>query len=134
MLFSVQKGLFFWSPLLLLAVAGLALLVADSARALSAAGRRRAGCGTYVIASWWDWQFGGSFGHRGFIDVYPIFGAGAGSASSNGRRGGDPAGGPWHVVVAVSLCVVQMLQSWNGILPMSDTTWAQYRGVFLHIR
>ena len=23
---------------------------------------------TYMIASWWDWQFGGSYGHRGFVD------------------------------------------------------------------
>ena len=25
----------------------------------------------YIIASWWDWQFGASYGHRGFVDALP---------------------------------------------------------------
>jgi hypothetical protein len=25
----------------------------------------------------------------------------------------------------------QMLQYWNGVMPMSDLTWDQYRAVFL---
>ena len=74
-LISVQKGVFFWSPLLLLGVAGLFLL----------RGRLRAFviptclvliADTYLIASWWDWQFGASYGHRGFIDLFPLLALG----------------------------------------------------------
>jgi hypothetical protein len=36
--------------------------------------------------------------------------------------------------LAIALSVVQMLQYWNGILPMSDTTWTRYREVFLKLR
>jgi hypothetical protein len=25
----------------------------------------------------------------------------------------------------------QMLQYWHGVLPMNDTTWPQYRAIFL---
>ena len=35
---------------------------------------------------------------------------------------------------AVALSVIQMLQYWNGVLPFSDTTWQQYRGLFLRLR
>jgi hypothetical protein len=27
----------------------------------------------YVISSWWNWWYGMSFGHRAFIDYYPLF-------------------------------------------------------------
>ncbi|MBX2928990.1 MAG: hypothetical protein KF852_14230 [Saprospiraceae bacterium] len=26
----------------------------------------------YLFASWWAWWFGGAFGHRSFIDLYPL--------------------------------------------------------------
>ena len=35
------------------------------------------------------------------------------------------------VVIAIALNLFQMLQYWNGVLPFSDTTWDQYRGLFL---
>jgi len=38
------------------------------------------------------------------------------------------------VVAAIALNLFQMLQYWNGVLPMSDTTWDQYREVFLSWR
>ncbi len=34
-------------------------------------------------------------------------------------------------VVAVALSVAQMIQHWNHILPIADTTWDQCRGLFL---
>ncbi|HEX6973272.1 MAG TPA: hypothetical protein VF147_02660, partial [Vicinamibacterales bacterium] len=66
-LLSVQKGLFFWSPILLLAVAGLVMLArsGNAARAFVVPGVIFLAIDTYIIASWWDWQFGGSYGHRG---------------------------------------------------------------------
>ena len=38
------------------------------------------------------------------------------------------------VVGAVALSLVQMFQYWNGVLPMSDTTWDRYREIFLRLR
>jgi hypothetical protein len=35
------------------------------------------------------------------------------------------------VVLAILLNIFQMLQYWNHVLPFSDTTWDQYRRVFL---
>ncbi|MDP9322246.1 MAG: hypothetical protein M3P13_01320 [Acidobacteriota bacterium] len=136
-LFSVQKGLFFWSPLLLPACAGLFGLARSghSARAFVLPAVLFLVANTYVIASWWDWQFGGSFGHRAFVDALPVFAIGLAAFFEWSAR--NPA--RWRavtsvVVIAIALNLFQMLQYWNGVMPMSDTTWSQYRGVFLKWR
>ena len=91
---------------------------------------------TYLIASWWDWQFGGSYGHRGFVDVLPLFALGLAAAFECAPH---PAPGAcrsrrrrrsrWSRSL-----VFQMLQYWYGIVPFSDTTWPQYRELFLQWR
>jgi membrane-bound metal-dependent hydrolase YbcI (DUF457 family) len=90
---------------------------------------------TYIIASWWDWQFGASFGHRGFVDTLPILAigmAGCFAALTEHRRLQSFVA--VLVVLAVALNLFQMLQYWNHVLPFSDTTWEQYRGLFLRWR
>ena len=133
-LFSVQKGLFFWSPLLLASSVGLAWLARSrhSARAFVLPALLVLVVDIYIISSWWDWQFGGSFGHRGFVDTLPIFAIGMaaclewGSSTPGARRIITIV-----IVLAVALNLFQMLQYWNHVLPFSDTTWDQYRRVFL---
>ena len=136
-LFSVQKGLFFWSPLLLPACAGLLGLArsSHSARAFFLPAVLFLVANTYVIASWWDWQFGASFGHRAFVDALPVFAIGlAAFFEWCGREPARRRAVTAVVVVAIFVNLFQMLQYWNGVLPMSDTTWNQYRGVFLKWR
>ncbi len=136
-LFSVQKGLFFWSPLLLGSVVGFVWLARsrDSARAFVLPAALFLTLDTYVMASWWDWQFGGSFGHRGFVDTLPLLAIGMAAffgrlATHHALRRAITA----IVVLAVALNLFQMLQYWNHVLPFSDTTWKQYREVFLRWR
>ena len=132
-LFSVQKGVFFWSPLLLVAAAGY-LLRHRSTRAFALGAIVVFVANTYVIASWWDWQFGASYGHRGFVDALPLFAFGLAaffewSAAAKPRQWAVSAA----IVAAVYLSIVQMLQYWNHVMPMSDTTWDHYRSVFLRL-
>jgi membrane-associated PAP2 superfamily phosphatase len=87
---------------------------------------------TYLIGSWWDWQFGGSFGHRGFTDglgLAAIFTATFFSWA--GRRPRLAIGVAIATSLAVLLSIAQMLQYWAGILPIANTTWDQYRALFL---
>jgi hypothetical protein len=140
-LFSTQKGLFFWSPVLLLACAGFVILSRSthSAHKFLLPSVVFLALDTYVIASWWDWQFGGSFGHRGFVDVLPIFAIGLAASYEWAlrRRSGQAAVSARRIVVtAVVVCAIglnmfQMAQYWNRLLPFSDITWDQYRAVFL---
>lgn len=130
-LVSPTKGLFFYAPLLLLAIPGLVALP----------GRLREWrvplavllvVNTYLIASWWDWQFGASYGHRGFVDFYPAFALGlAVTFTRVSDRAPLRAAIACAVAVLCALSLFQMLQYWHGILPMSDVTWAQYRALFL---
>jgi hypothetical protein len=71
-LFSWRKGWLVYTPLMLMAFAGLPLLY-----------RKQLGLFNltaimlvlliWVNASWWCWWFGGSFGNRAYIDGYGIF-------------------------------------------------------------
>ncbi len=70
-LFSYRKGWFVYTPLMLFAVFGIPFMF-----------KRLRGkiipvvvvliLTTYIISSWYMWFFGGSFGHRAFIDIYGI--------------------------------------------------------------
>ena len=133
-LFSTQKGLFFWSPLLLLAVFGAVVSKGWTRRLALAAGVTFA-AHTYLVASWWDWQFGDTYGHRAFTDGFglaaPFLARAFECAASRpiGRRLV-----PILATAAVLLSVVQMIQYWIGILPRTNTTWEQYQSLFLRLR
>lgn len=136
-LLGTQKGLFFWSPLLLLAIVGLVLLVRSRrpGAAFIPAGIAFLLVNTYVIASWWDWQFGGSYGHRGFVDSLPLFALGLGAFFAwVAQRREAIAMATAVVLLLMSLSTFQMFQYWYGIVPFSDTTWEQYRELFLEWR
>jgi len=132
-LISVQKGVFFWSPLLLFAVAGLFLL-RGALRAFLLPAIVVLVADTYLIASWWDWQFGASYGHRGFIDLFPLLALGLAaffqwSATSRVRLVMTAAA----VSAMTMLSMFQMAQYWNGVLPGSDLTWSSYKAILLKL-
>lgn len=133
-LFGTAKGLFFWSPLLVLAVAGFVPLWKSqkSARILAVPTVVFLALQTYVVASWYDWQFGGSYGHRGFVEALPMFALGLAAFFEWASRTAPRTAVATAVCAAlVSLSVFQMLQYWHGILPIAGTTWRLYREVFL---
>ena len=133
-LFSTQKGLFFWSPLLLVALTGLIVLLRSRkpAAAFVLPGLLFLGLNTYLIASWWDWQFGGSFGHRGYVDALPLLAPGLAAAFEiASRRRAALMGMTAAVATSCALSMFQMVQYWYGIIPFQDTTWAHYCEVFL---
>jgi hypothetical protein len=143
-LFSTQKGLFFWSPLLLLAVFGAIISLfsprapsngTDWTRGLVLATAVAFAAQTYLAASWWDWQFGDTYGHRAFTDGLGL--AAPFLALTFEWAATRPLGRrlvPIIATAAVLLSIVQMTQYWIGILPRTNTTWEQYRTLFLRLR
>jgi hypothetical protein len=133
-LFSTQKGLFFWSPLLLFSVMG-AFVARGQARALVLPAAIVFLIQTALIATWSQWQFGASFGHRGYTDGFalaaPLMAASFAWAAR--QRRAIPAVA-LAATAAVLLSVAQMIQYWIGVLPLADTTWAQYTDLFLKFR
>ena len=71
-LFSVRKGLFFWSPVLLLALFGMVIAYKK---------REKLYTGLmifflviiYISSAWWMWFYGGSFGQRVGVDFMCLF-------------------------------------------------------------
>lgn len=133
-LFSTQKGLFFWSPALLLAVGG-AFVARGWTRGLVAAATLVFVLQTYIVASWSDWQLGGSFGHRAFTDglglAAPLLASAFAWAAAERKRFAPVA---LFAAAAVLLSIAQMTQYWIGVLPIIDTSWTQYRALFLRFR
>jgi hypothetical protein len=130
-LVSSRRGLFFWAPVLLFGVVGLFMTPASLRRWLPATAAILV-FHTYLLASWVIWEFGASYGHRGFVDVYPLFAIGL--ASFYTRIAPRPIARRAVATLVVVLCALstfQMLQYWHGVLPMADLTWRQYQDVFL---
>ncbi len=70
-LFDTQNGLLLYAPILLFALAGLWLGKGD--KRTSATGSMLVfSIATYTFASWWVWWFGAAFGHRCYIEYFPI--------------------------------------------------------------
>jgi len=71
-LFSYRKGLFIYTPLILISLSGLFPLIFKNRLKFISMVLFIASA-IYIISSWWNWYYGDSFGHRAFIDFYGIF-------------------------------------------------------------
>jgi|APTNR8051073442_1049403.scaffolds.fasta_scaffold00674_11 hypothetical protein len=70
-LFDVKSGWILFSPIVVLPIVGLfigAWRNVYESRVLLAVLL----LSLYLFASWWCWWFGGSFGHRSFVELYPL--------------------------------------------------------------
>lgn len=71
-LFDTQNGWLLWSPIMLFMFWAFIAKRKDPRTNFWSALPALAII-TYIFASWWAWEFGGAFGHRCFIDYYPVF-------------------------------------------------------------
>ena len=71
-LFSYRKGLFIYTPVLLLLFGGLYLWAKSKSYYMLFTWLGAMVVITYVLSSWWSWFYGCSFGLRAYIDFYPI--------------------------------------------------------------
>lgn len=132
-LFSVRKGLFFWSPILLTLIPGLFYL------------RKRAPdvfvpilvffpLNIYIISCWHSWWYGASFGSRAVLESLPVFAFGLcsfyeGTKSNAGKR---------ILVIYIVVCAVLstwlMAKYWTGVIPFDKTSWSYFVKTFLDLR
>lgn len=124
-LFSVRKGLFFWSPLLLLAIAGF-LFLKRVAPGLLVPSVSYLAVSTWVIASWETWWYGGSLGQRAFVETLPVFSLGLASVIET--VGSRIARSILAVTAAVFslLAVHAMVAYWLEAIPYDGTSWQTY--------
>ncbi len=128
--FSFRKGLFIYTPLILISLLGLIPLYRQSRfRALSALFFFL--LISYFISSWWNWYYGDSFGMRPYIDYYPFFAILLAYLISSLKG--------WFLrgigIVLFSLIIfLNLFQTWqyqNSILHHADMDKEKYCYVFL---
>ncbi len=70
-LFNLEYGLLFWTPLVIATVPGLVAL-RKAVPEYFFASIAFLSLNLYVISSWHEWEFGFGFGHRAFIESLPV--------------------------------------------------------------
>ena len=132
-LFSVRKGWLFYSPLLALALAGIwwtRRFVAPALPVLLVL----VPMVVYITYSWWDWGYGGSFGSRPLISLYPLLGL----ALTSFWARWWPTAAAWPLALLILLLVLlNLLQSWQYILGMIECcneTWERYKFYFFDLK
>jgi len=131
-LFGSSKGLFFWSPLLVFAAVGLFLLKKRARKYLSAFILIFL-IQLYLVSSWWNWEYGWSFGHRAFTDFFSIFAIGLACFFSYPKKIYVKI-----IIYSIScflvfLSIFQMIQYWIKVLPPARTTLEDYFDIFLSL-
>lgn len=107
-LFSAGHGFFFWTPVALLAAAGLALLARHRASHADAAWVGRLALvmflvQIYVTGSVESWTSAGGFGQRRFVALTPLLVLGLAALADAWRR--STRARAWPILVATVLCV-----------------------------
>ena len=130
-LFSFRKGLFVYTPILLLSIIGFFYFGKNYGKSRLVILLSILTLFTYVISSWWYWAYGGSFGMRPFVEVYPlfiwIFAISLNSISSILLK----LLFSFISFFCIYLNLVQFYQSIAGILPYENMDSVKYKRLFL---
>ncbi len=130
-LLSYRKGLFVYTPLCALALLGLPPMWRRSH--FSALGWMAfMMLLTYVLSSWWNWWYGGSFSARPFVEYLPLFALPLGLALHAARRAQRTAL-LTAMALLVLLCQLQTYQARYYQIHYEDMDRTRYWDVFLRL-
>lgn len=128
-LIGFRRGLFLWTPMMLLPTLAVPLLWRiDRVKSITAA--LYWAIITYVISSWWIWYYGGGFASRVYIDHYPVLVVPMVLVLHQWT------GGRWLLVRiffvgSIALNLAQLWQYHHGFLHPESMDSAKYRYSFL---
>ncbi len=134
--FGFRKGLFVYSPVLILAIFGLLIKskkMTNSKMALLV----YFGINAYVVLSWWCWWYGGSYTHRAFLDslaVLAIFFALFVDYLIKGRMLIQKLMVASFIGFCVYLNDFQIKQHMDSFLHYDSMTWESYKRAFLQTK
>ncbi|XHU95235.1 MAG: glycosyltransferase family 39 protein [cyanobacterium endosymbiont of Rhopalodia gibba] len=118
-LFSGHRGLFFWHPVLFLSIIGL-ILVFQKLPMLVTSFLLAFGLQVYLVASWWCWWQGSSFGGRMFINCSLIFVWGLAAFWDNLSCKRLPLIGVGVTLFLMGWNALLILQYESGMIPSED--------------
>lgn len=129
-LFSFRKGLFIYTPVLLLTAAGFIYMAARRPTRFIGAALFFAAA-TWIIASWWNWYYGDGFGMRPFIDYYGVFAIILAAGMGWPRHRASLAAWGMLLIPAIMVNMVQTWQYTHGVIQPNSMNEAKYRHIFL---
>ena len=131
-LFSYRKGLFLYTPVYLVSLAGLFFVKKRSTFEFYAILGHLIVV-TYVLSSWWMWYYGGSFSSRVFVDQLPFFML-LMAFALHGIRGAVVKYGAIALLFSLTaLCQLQTYQYRYYLIHWSEMTKEKYWDVFLQL-
>ncbi len=131
-LFSYKKGLFVYTPLLFISLAGLIPLFQQN-RYQFFAFIAFFILLTYVLSSWWCWYYGGSFGLRAYVEFYALFAILLTTMLLNFKNTILKKFYYAAILIALIVCVLQTYQYRYYQIHWSEMTKEKYWEVFLRI-
>ena len=131
-LFSFRNGWLIYTPLMALALVGMGF-IRRYARGFSFLVPFVFGLSLYVISSWWCWWYGGCFGNRVFIDLYPLLAIGLGAIltwmAAKMREKSLRIAGLAIAALFVLLNLFQSVQYTRGLIHHDSMTFSSYVSV-----
>ncbi|NVO20411.1 MAG: hypothetical protein HXX13_11960 [Bacteroidetes bacterium] len=131
-LFSYRKGLFIYTPLTLLSLAGLILLWKDNKYGFTMSAIFLLAF-TYMVSSWHMWFYGGSFSQRVFIDILALFSILLAMSLQKLPKGWIRKCYISLVVVLILFCQFQTYQYRHMVIHWSDMTKERYWNNFFKL-
>ncbi len=131
-LFSYRKGMFVYTPMLLLSLTGFIFLFRESRyRFYTLAGFLIVII--YVFSSWFLWYYGGSFSQRVMIEFYPFFALLLAIAIQAMKNRNTKKIFISLIILLVIVCQIQTYQYRRMQIHWSDMTKEKYWDVFMRI-
>ena len=131
-LFSYKKGLFLYSPLLLLALSGGYVLWKKSRFEFFTLFSFLFIL-TYFLSSWWNWWYGGSFSSRVYLEYIPFFAILLGLSLKSIQNKFLLTGFKTLIVVFIVVCQIQTFQYRYYQIHWENMTREKYWNVFLRV-
>ena len=123
-LFTLNKGVYFWCPLLLLCTVFF-VIESKKVKELLFSLAVFYVIYLYVIASWWGYDFGCGFGHRIFVNIMPLFIIGGSLMINRLRTVKAAIRYSVYGVSALAICwtMILMFAYWYYVIPFANYTF-----------
>lgn len=131
-LFSYRKGWFVYTPVMFFSCIGVFFLFRSSRSGFFIPVVIYMTATVYVLSSWWNWWFGGSFGLRSYIDTYAVMAVPLAAIIEKGMTGKKSLRIVTSVLI-ILLTGLNLFQTWQyhkGIIHYEGMTKKAYWALF----
>lgn len=134
-LFSWRKGWLIYTPIMIFSLIGIVMMVIK---------KEKLAWGIlitfllylYTVSCWWDWWFGGSFGYRTMIDMFPLLAIAMAYFISKAIKFKLPLRiGVFTVMtLMLALNIFQTRQAHEALIHYDSMTFEAYKKIFLKLK